>query len=154
MSKAMKHRELHGYTKTPTYRTWDKMIQRCSNPKNEEFRNYGGRGIQICERWRLSFKAFLEDMGARPEGMSIDRYPDKNGNYEPSNCRWATPTEQCNNTRVNRTITHDGRTGTYVEWARWQGWPLHTVGNRIGVGWDEVRAITEPPARYKPRAAK
>lgn len=91
--------------RSPTYRSWDKMIQRCTNPNDAHYSYYGGRGITVCERWR-KFENFLADMGERPigpgRGFTLDRYPNKNGNYEPDNCRWATWTEQMNNTRRNQ----------------------------------------------------
>lgn len=88
-----------GRLTTPEYRTWKAMKERVRNPNAPNYHLYGGRGITICERWLADFNNFLADMGPRPEGMTIDRFPDKNGNYEPSNCRWATAKEQSNNRR-------------------------------------------------------
>jgi hypothetical protein len=75
------------------------MIERCTNPHDTDWKNYGGRGIAVCDRWRHSFEAFLEDMGEKPPGHSIDRI-NNDGNYEPGNCRWATASEQQHNKRV------------------------------------------------------
>lgn len=86
----------HNNRNSPEYRSWNAMKSRCYNPKNNKSKYYRERGVTVCDRWR-TFENFLADMGPRPKGTSIDRWPDKNGNYEPSNCRWATPTQQNNN---------------------------------------------------------
>ncbi len=86
----------HGYNRTPTYVSWCAMWARCTNAKLKSFNNYGGRGITVCDRWK-SFQAFLDDVGERPVGKSLDRYPNNDGNYESSNCRWATSSEQKRN---------------------------------------------------------
>jgi hypothetical protein len=88
----------HGRYRAPEYRTWSAMKSRCSNRNVPAFKDYGGRGITVCERW-MKFENFLADMGVRPTGTSLDRYPNCNGNYEPGNCRWATPREQTKNRR-------------------------------------------------------
>jgi hypothetical protein len=80
--------------------TWHHMIDRCENPRNKHYSDYGGRGIVVSDRWK-TLQNFVADMGDPPEGMTLDRWPDKNGNYEPGNCRWATPKQQAQNTRRN-----------------------------------------------------
>lgn len=87
----------HGMHDSPEYQVWVNMIQRCTNPKNNRYKHYGGRGITVCERWR-KFENFYTDMGKRPNGLSIDRI-NNNGSYEPKNCRWATSSEQQLNKR-------------------------------------------------------
>jgi hypothetical protein len=96
-----KHGHALGHTMTRTYSSWVSMRRRCLNPTDKDFARYGGRGITICERW-TTYENFLADMGERPEGKTLDRYPDKNGNYENGNVRWATPEEQANNRRPRR----------------------------------------------------
>lgn len=83
----------------PEYGVWWDMKTRCFNPKCKAYKHYGGRGITVCKRW-MNFENFLADMGERPEGMSIDRFPNNDGNYEPGNCRWATQQQQSENTRI------------------------------------------------------
>jgi hypothetical protein len=92
------HSRAHNGGPTPTYRSWQAMRQRCTNPTNASWAHYGGRGITVCERWQDSFESFLADMGERPTGRTLDRV-DVDGNYEPGNCRWATPLEQARNKR-------------------------------------------------------
>lgn len=91
------HSQLHGPA-SPTYQSWKNMVQRCTNPNRVEYRYYGAKGVTVCDRWLASFVSFLEDMGERPEGTSIDRI-DPEGNYEPGNCRWATRAQQDANRR-------------------------------------------------------
>lgn len=135
----------HGMTKTPTYKSWRSMIRRCEAPVDIGFKNYGARGISVCQRWRDSFEAFLEDMGERPsKKYEIDRYPNNDGNYEPGNCRWATRTEQARNRRSNTMLTHDGKTMCISEWAESLGWNQGQILNRLYLGWSVDDALTTP----------
>jgi hypothetical protein len=107
----------HRLCGTPEWRSWSMMLDRCRNTRSESYSNYGGRGIIVCERW-LKFENFLADMGKRPVGTTLDRYPNNDGNYEPGNSRWATRVEQANNTRRNRMIQYAGRSLSLADWSR------------------------------------
>lgn len=143
-------RTKHGKYNTPEYVSWTCMKQRCFNPNNGEYLNYGGRGIKVSERWlgENGFQNFLEDMGPKPSpDHSIDRYPNKDGNYEPGNCRWATDLEQGRNTNQAKNITHNGKTQCIGAWAEECGIPANVLASRLLMGWSFKRAISEPVHR-------
>lgn len=118
------------------------MIQRCTNPKNHKWHRYGARGIKVCDRW-LSYESFLEDMSPRPRGMTLDRR-ENDGNYEPDNCRWATPLQQANNRSVNVMVDIDGESMTMSVACRRFGIKRETVADRIRRGWEPRAAIVTP----------
>jgi hypothetical protein len=123
------------------------MITRCENPKSIEYEVYGGRGITVCDRWRISFENFLADMGDRPTPKhTIDRIDNAIG-YCPENCRWATMKEQQRNRRNNRLISFDGKTATLAEWAEISGNSSDIISWRIKQGWNLRSAIFEPTQR-------
>lgn len=142
----------HGFARkgriTPEFRIWADMRNRCRNPNHKQFSDYGGRGIKVCERWE-SFENFFSDMGSRPDGLSIDRI-NNDGDYEPSNCRWATRKQQCNNRRVRRPrsfrIEWNGKTYRVSELAKEVGLKYKTLYMRLIAGWSTEDAI-KPPLR-------
>lgn len=133
----------HGMGRTPTYATWSGMKTRCYNTQNDAYKSYGERGITVCDRWLESFSAFLNDMGERPKGKSLDRI-NNDGPYSPENCRWATRTQQSNNTRRNVRILFNGREMTVSEWAKSLGVSREMLANRLSRGWPISRTFTEP----------
>lgn len=134
---------IHGLTGRPTYISWESMLGRCHGNDPHRTKNYGQRGIKVCEMW-LIFANFLADMGERPAGTSLDRYPNVDGNYEPGNCRWATKAEQSRNRRNNCHITHNGATKTAADWAEELGMSQKTIARRIREGMTPEQALTPP----------
>lgn len=114
----------------PLYSCWRSMNRRCHDPSIANYAQYGARGITVCDRWRNSFEAFVEDMGERPEGLSIDRI-DNDGNYEPSNCRWATVREQACNRRSTIRAQHEGKEMSLMEYAEARGVPYGAIHHRV-----------------------
>jgi len=133
----------HGDYQSPEYGIWRQMIRRCSNPNEKNYHNYGGRGISVCQRWQGAngYSNFLADVGRKPAGRSLDRHPNKNGDYEPSNVRWATQKEQCRNTRRNRLLSFNGKTKCLTEWAETLNLGIATIRWRLQRGWPVDRVL-------------
>ena len=135
----------HGMKKTRTYKAWESMRRRCFNPRAVNFENYGGRGITVCDAW-ARFENFLADMGECPDGLTLERN-DTNGNYEPSNCRWATPVEQTRNRRITVTLEIGGRTRVLGEVCAERGVSAHLVHCRLRSGWPVNDRLFMPSLR-------
>jgi hypothetical protein len=133
----------HGGYLDPTYTVWRNMNARCNNPKNPKYSRYGGRGIKVVERWR-SYATFIADMGPRPEGLCLERI-DNDGNYDPSNCEWATYTQENNNTSRNKLITLGSVTKTAAEWCELTGLNHRTLASRLSSSMSVEMALTLPP---------
>lgn len=135
----------HGMTGTRLFYIWQNMLKRCYNHNSPKYKDYGGRGITVCEEWRESFTAFQKwavESGYQDD-LKIDR-KDNNGNYCPENCHWATDKEQANNKRTNRLITCNGKTQTLAQWAEEMGIPRQTINSRINkLGWSAERALAK-----------
>ncbi len=142
----------HGMSWTPTWKIWCGMRKRCSDrATGQSRRDYFDRGIRVCERWQ-AFEHFFADMGERPGGMSLDRYPNMNGNYEPGNCRWATQSEQMRNTRATRWIEHDGLRLSLIEWGEQLDIDPSIISTRLRRGWSVDRALTVGVRTPSPKA--
>lgn len=134
----------HGRTYSPEWNSWQAMRARCQRPSHTWFHRYGGRGIQICDRWK-SFEAFLSDMGPRPPGSTLERI-NNDGNYEPGNCRWATRKEQGQNMRTTKKLMLGGKVISMTELAARSGVGLTTLSYRLRAGW-----TVEDAAQLAPR---
>ncbi len=113
---------------------------RCYDPKNISFPRYGALGVVVCERWR-NFELFVADMGIRPAGMTLDRWPNRKGNYEPGNCRWSTPKQQVENSSIPIMIEFQGKTQCISDWAKELGIRQSLLSWRIRKGWPLGRAL-------------
>jgi hypothetical protein len=141
----------HGQTRflkvSRAYSCWSEMKQRCLNPNNSQYKDYGGRGIIVCKRWlekETGFANFLSDMGNPPDMMTIERL-DNNGSYSPDNCKWATRKEQGNNKRNNRFLSHEGETRTLSQWADYIGINQDTLGCRLNsYHWSIEKTLSTP----------
>jgi len=137
--------------RTRAYKTWLRMRDRCSNTKSWKYKYYGGKGIKICDEWQ-TFENFFRDMGQPPEGMTLDRI-DVNGNYEPSNCRWATMMEQAKNKTNNMFLIIDGEKIHLMEASRRFHVKFQTIWARIKkYGWTDRQAVgldTKPPRKQR-----
>ena len=123
----------HGYRHHPLYPCWNNMKHRCENPRSKEWKNYGGRGIKVCEKWQ-DFESFAADMGERPSpDHSLER-KDNNADYCPENCKWGTREEQNNNKRTNHLLTHKGKTQSIMRWARETGVNHEKIRGRVRHG--------------------
>lgn len=131
----------HGYYGTNIYRVWIRMNSRCNNPNDKAYSWYGERGIKVCDRWS-DFALWMEDMGERPTPKHTLERIDVNGNYEPSNCKWATMKEQGNNRRDNIVIRFNGETKTQMQWAEQLGISHSALSKRLK-RWSLQRALTE-----------
>ena len=142
----------HGMEGTRVYEIWRNMRGRCCDTKDKSFPSYGGRGIAVCERWKNSFQNFYDDMGEPPSDLhTLDRR-DNDGNYEPGNCRWATPEEQANNRSNSVFIEYDGRRQTLAQWARECRIHPITLAGRLKRGWsveDALKTVPNPAYRSK-----
>ena len=131
----MSTRDENQHWKNKTYQTWVAMRERCNNPNTKEYKNYGGRGIKVCPEWN-DFAVFLRDMGDRPPGKSIDRYPDNDGDYKPVNTRWASPVQQRENQRKR---THCKRGHLYTGLLTRQGFQVCGICSQVQK--DRVRIL-------------
>lgn len=144
-----KNNTTHGMYGTSEYKSWFHIITRCQNPNDKYFKDYGGRGISICQEWRDSFLAFYNHVGKRPSlKHSIDRI-NNDGNYKPGNVRWSLLVEQANNKRSNVLITINNTTMNVTQWAHEIGINCHTIFSRLQRNWDPQKAVLRPIRKRK-----
>ena len=133
----------HGMTHTKTFKTWETMKQRCLNANAPDYPRYGGRGVDVCKRWQNSFKNFLNDMGERPPNKTLDRI-NVDSDYKPSNCRWATRSQQQRNKTTTPRFKHKGENLTVSEWAKRSGLTVKIIMWRVNAGWNFSKILNTP----------
>lgn len=133
-------------SRRPEYKIWASMLERCQKPTHHAYARYGGRGIAVCDRWASEggYTRFLDDMGRRPDGLSLDRIDNDSG-YSPENCRWATRKTQGLNRSTNVMLTHNGKTMPVSEWSLSVGLTDGTLRERLRRGWEVEKALNTPP---------
>lgn len=136
-------RTRHGESHGPTWRSWKSMIDRCTLTCHKSWKDYGGRGITVCDSWLSRYENFRADMGERPLGTQLDRVDNACG-YTPANCRWSTPRQNANNRRSNKSLKHNGETLTVSQWARRTGISPDTLFKRVESGWATSDVICRP----------
>ena len=140
-----KTKTTHGKTNTKEFKCWQKIKERCNNPNVKEYIYYGARGITMCNAWQESFEQFLLDMGNAPTAKHTIERIDNNKNYDASNCKWATMTEQANNKSNNRLLTYNGVTKNITQWSNTISVSVSTLRRRIdNLGWGVVKALSTP----------
>ncbi len=151
LERITKHGHNRPNQRTPEYTTWHSMMQRCCNKKSQAYKTYGAKGIKVCKRWK-DFKNFYADMGDRPSQQhSLDRWPNKKGDYKPSNCRWATPLEQVLNRSVTKYIEYDGQKLIAKEWAKIIGISETGIRSRLQRGWPIDKVLSSKNFNTKKR---
>jgi hypothetical protein len=141
-AEAASRETTHGMSHTSIYKTWRAMRDRCVNKNDGSYKNYGARGVRVCDRWMKSFDAFFADMGDRPPGKTLDRI-DNNGDYTPGNVRWASKSEQARNRRTTHTVEWFGQTIPFLTAYEESGSrvPMGTVHTRLSRGWPIAKAM-------------
>lgn len=138
----------HRMTGLPTFKSWESMKQRCTNPNAPGYPNWGGRGITVCDSWLHSFDTFLADMGPRPKGTTLGRLDNDKG-YSPENCAWVTPREQQRNRRNTRRYVYNGNLTPLHVLAELSGLPEKLIGDRITAGWTVEMAMSQPSRKQR-----
>lgn len=144
LDKMHNQNKTHGISNSSEYTAWRHMKARCYNTNNSQYKDYGGRGIKVCDRWLNSFENFYEDMGPKPsKDLTLER-KDNNSNYFPENCIWDTRKQQGKNRRTNIWITYNGKTQILYHWSHEYGISYQTIKHRLDKGWSIEDALLTP----------